>query len=77
MSEHKFKDFLLSRRRQWNENQSKKFVDNALTQRDLPDTMLWEDLEAHLKKYDSPPDTIEEVKYIWGLYMAYMKRNSS
>ncbi len=74
MSEHKFKAFLLSRRRQWNENQSKKFVDHALTDPDLPDTELWEDIEAHLKDKDSPPDTIEEAKYIWELYK---KKNSN
>ena len=72
MGEHKFKAFLRSRN--WNQKQSRTFVDNALTQQDLPDTELWEDLEAHLKKYDSPPDTIEEVKYIWELYM---KKNSN
>ena len=66
MSEHKFKAFLRSR--EWNENQSKKFVYDALGDSELPDTKLWEDIESHLK--DSPPDTIEEAKYIWGLYVA-------
>ncbi len=68
MSEHKFKAFLLSRRRQWNENQSKKFVDHALGDSDLPDAKSWEELEAYLVR--AHEDVIEEAKYIWGLYEA-------
>ena len=68
MSEHKFKAFLLSRRRQWNENQSKKFVDHALGDSDLPDAKSWEELEAYL--VHAHKDAIEEAKYIWGLYKA-------
>ena len=68
MSEHKFKAFLLSRRRQWNENQSKKFVDHALGDPDLPDAKSWEELEAYLVR--AHKDAIEEAKYIWGLYEA-------
>jgi hypothetical protein len=72
MNEHKFKAFLLSRRRQWNENQSKKFVDHALDDPDLPDAKSWEELEAYLKGRPDPASaaTIEEAKYIWGLYEA-------
>ncbi len=66
MSEHKFKAFLRSR--QWNENQSKKFVDDALGDSDLPDAKSWEELEARLE--GGHEDTIEEAKYIWGLYAA-------
>ena len=75
MSEHKFKAFLRSRRQQWNQNQSRSFVDNALTQEDLPDPdpsdpKSWEVLKAHLVEYKTDEDAIEEVKYIWGLYVA-------
>lgn len=66
MSEHKFKAFLLSRRRQWNENQSKKFVDHALEDPDLPDAKSWEELEAYLVR--GHEDATKEAKYIWGLY---------
>ena len=68
MSEHKFNTFLLSR--QWNENQSKKFVDRALTDIGLPDVNSWEELEAYLMGCNTDEDTIEEAKYIWGLYEA-------
>ena len=73
MSEHKFKAFLRSR--PWNQNQSRSFVYNALTQEDLPDPdpsdpKSWEVLEAHLGDYDTDEDTTKEVKYIWGLYEA-------
>ena len=68
MSEHKFKAFLRSR--QWNENQSKKFVDRAVGEPDLPDAKSWEELEAYLEGHDAVEDTIEEAKYIWGLYAA-------
>ena len=73
MSEHKFKAFLRSR--PWNQNQSRGFVYNALTQEDLPDPdpsdpKAWEVLEAHLVEYKTDEDAIEEVKYIWGLYVA-------
>ena len=73
MSEHKFKAFLRSR--PWNRNQSRSFVYNALTQKDLPDPdpsdpMAWEVLKAHLVEYKTDEDTIEVVKYIWGLYVA-------
>ena len=68
MSEHKFKAFLRSR--QWNENQSKKFVDHALGDQGLPDPKSWDELEAHLK--DEHPDTIEEAKYIWKLYEVHL-----
>ena len=73
MSEHKFKAFLRSR--PWNQNQSRSFVDNALTQEDLPDPdpsdpKSWEVLKAHLVEYKTDEDAIEVVKYIWGLYVA-------
>ena len=66
MNEHKFKAFLRSR--QWNENQSKKFVDHALGDQGLPDPKSWDELEAYLK--DKHPDAIEEANYIWILYEA-------
>ena len=77
MSEHKFKAYLLSRQSQWNDNQNKRFVYDALTDKGLPDTMLWEDIEAHLKDKGSPPENIEEAGYIWTLYMDHKKRNSN
>ncbi len=48
MGEHEFKTFLRSR--SWNENQSKKFVDHALDDPDLPDAKSWEELEAYLAR---------------------------
>ena len=69
MGEHEFKAFLRSR--QWNENQSKKFVDHALDDPDLPDAKSWEELEAYLAR--GHEDAIEEAKYIWGLYMAHTR----
>ncbi len=66
MSEHKFKAFLRSRR--WNENQSKKFVDHALGDPDLPDAKSWKELEAYLVR--GHEDAAEEAKYIWELYQA-------
>jgi len=69
MGEHKFKAFLLSRRSQWNENQSKKFVDHALGDPDLPDAESWEELETYLAR--GHEGAIEEAKYIWGLYVAH------
>ena len=64
MSEHKFKTFLRSR--PWNQNQSKKFVDHALGDPDLPDAKSWEELEAYLVR--AHEGAVEEAKYIWGLY---------
>ncbi|MBC8285837.1 MAG: hypothetical protein H8E42_00030 [Nitrospinae bacterium] len=66
MSEHKFKAFLRSRK--WNENQSKSFVDMALAEPTLPDTVYWEELKEHLEVNKTDAKTIEEVKYIWGFY---------
>ncbi len=66
MSEHKFKAFLLARKSQWNENQSKKFVDHALMDPDLPDAKSWEELEAYLVR--GHEGAIQEAKYIWKLY---------
>ena len=63
MSEHKFKAFLRSR--QWNENQSKYFVDQALTQSTLPDAKSWEELKDYLEGNDAVPRAIEEAKYIY------------
>ena len=68
MSEHKFTAFLLSR--QWNENQSKKFVDHAVDDPGLPDAKSWEELVAYLNDCDADEGTIEEAKYIWRLYVA-------
>ncbi len=66
MNEHKFKAFLRSRK--WNENQSKKFVYDALDDSDLPDATSWEELEAYLVR--GHEDAIKEAKYIWDLYQA-------
>ena len=66
MSEHKFNAFLRSR--PWNENQSKKFVDHALEDPDLPDAKSWEELEAYLVR--GHEGAIKEAKYIWDLYQA-------
>ena len=68
MSEHKFQTFLTSRRRQWNDNQSKKFVDHALGDPDLPDANSWGELETYLAR--GHEGAIEEARYIWGLYEA-------
>ena len=68
MSEHKFKAFLLLRPGRWNENQSKKFVDHALGEDDLPDAKSWEELEAYLVR--GHEGAIDEARYIWGLYEA-------
>ena len=66
MSEHKFKAFLVSRQSQWNENQSKNFVDHAVGDPNLPDPTSWEELEAYLK---DKPTAIAEAQYIWRLYV--------
>ena len=66
MNEHKFKAFLRSR--QWNENQSRKFVYDALDDPDLPDAKSWEELEAYLVR--GQEGAIDEARYIWGLYEA-------
>ena len=63
MSEHKFKAFLRSR--QWNENQSKYFVDRALGESALPDAKSWEELKDYLEDNEADPKTIEEAKYIY------------
>ena len=70
MSEHKFKAFLLSRPGRWTENQSKKFVDLALGDQELPDAKSWEELEAYLVRGDEGAEegAIDEARYIWGLY---------
>ena len=66
MCEHKFKAFLRSRN--WNETQSKSFVDMALIEPTLPDATSWEELKEHLEVNKTDAKTIEEVEYIWGLY---------
>ncbi len=71
MSEHKFKDFLRSKN--WNGKLNKSFVYNALEADDLPDPdpsdpKAWEEMEAYLRGKDTDEDTIEGVKYIWGVY---------
>ena len=68
MSEHRFKAFLRSR--QWNEKQSKYFVDLALTESTLPDFKSWEGLKDYLEGNETVPEAIEQVEYIWGLYVA-------
>jgi len=69
MSEHKFKAFLRSR--QWNENQSKYFVDDALDDSTLPDAKSWKELQDYLEGNKADPKTIEEAEYIFfELYLA-------
>ncbi len=69
MSEHKFKAFLRSR--QWNEKQSKYFVDQALTDSTLPDAKSWEELKDYLEGNKADPKTIEEAEYIWKKLYTY------
>ncbi|MCH7551458.1 MAG: hypothetical protein IIA35_07150 [Proteobacteria bacterium] len=69
MSEHKFKAFLRSR--QWNENQSKYFVYDALDDSTLPDAKSWKELKDHLEGNKADSKTIEEAEYIFfELYLA-------
>ena len=68
MSEHKFKDFLQSRN--WNDNQSKYFVDQSLGDPALPDAKSWEVLKDYLEGEEAVPKTIEEAEYIFELYLA-------
>ena len=71
MSEHKFKAFLRLPSRQWNENQSKYFVDHALDDNNLPDAKSWKELKDYLEGIEADPKTIEEAEYIFfELYLA-------
>ncbi len=66
MSEHKFKSFLVSRQNQWNENQSKNFVDQALTDPDLPDAKSWEELmRYHIFRQLLPTVAVCSVAHVW------------
>lgn len=69
MSEHKFKDFLQSH--QWNEKQSKNFVDQVLGDPALPDVKSWKELREYLEGKEADTMTIEEAEYIFfELYLA-------
>ena len=69
MSEHKFKDFLQSRK--WNDNQSKSFVDQALGDPALPDVKSWKELQEYLEDKEADHKAIEEAEYIFfDLYLA-------
>mgnify|MGYP007046925652 CR=1 FL=1 len=75
MREHKFRTFLESRN--WNDVQSKSFLDNAIIEPTLPDAIIeptlpdattWEQLKEHLVVNKTEAGTIGGVKIIWDLY---------
>ena len=47
------------------------FVNDAVTDPDLPDPESWEELEGHIKRLnpDAPADTFDAAKHVWGLYI--------
>lgn len=68
MDQHRFKAFLRSR--QGNDPLARKFVDDALADRELPDAGSWQELEGHLVGREAPAETLDAAEYVWQQYEA-------
>ncbi len=47
------------------------FVNDAVTDRLMPDPESWEELEGHIKRLspDAPANTLAAAKYVWERYI--------
>ena len=47
------------------------FVNDAVTDRFLPDPESWEELKGHIKRLnpDAPTDTLDAARHVWELYI--------
>lgn len=67
MSDHKFKNFIKSRK--WSGAEDN-FVQHVQGEYTLPDVKSWDDIAAYLEDNQAHEDVFRSAKYIWELYVA-------
>ena len=70
MAQNRFKAFL-KERQPFGDAVDTPFVNDAVTDRLLPDPKSWEELEGYIKlsNPDVPTDTLNAARHAWDLYV--------
>ena len=70
MAQSKFKTFL-EEGQPFGDVVDRPFVNEAVTDPDLPDPESWEELEGYIKQRnpDAPIDTLNAAKHVWQFYI--------
>lgn len=69
MEQHRFRAFL-ERRQPFGDAVDLPFVDDAVSDHQLPDPSSWEELKRYImdKNPEAPPDVLAAAKHVWELY---------
>jgi hypothetical protein len=66
LAQHKFREFLQSRRP--NDWLDRRFVGHALGDGRLPDAGSWRQLETYLNECEAGPEALRAARYVWEQY---------
>jgi YozE SAM-like fold len=66
MAEHKFREFLRSKR--WGVERDFRFVEDVKDDQQFPDVQSWEELEAFLRSRNASPESLDSARALWQLY---------